>query len=232
MSNGIRIPEPPFHIRMGEFLSGAGVLLSLIIAFGGLIAWSVHQENRITELEKQHLAMLQKLDDIDTRGTRSQSERFILLNEHFLELQKREDARNSQIEQVAQNLSLRVQQNMDGINKRFQDISERLNGWDSSLRKLDVAVTRQEEVFRHIDSSDKLIDLLGKQAIELAGHTVNDLKNEVALTRSDIKRLDEQQTRILQALDNTYNTLQEALRGGSITRQQSPSGNGNRFPPN
>ena len=50
------------------------------------------------------------------------------------------------------------------------------------------------------------------------------MRTQIEILRVTQQRLEDQRNRIIQAIDNTYNTLQEALRGGVITRKPVPQG--------
>lgn len=83
-------------------------------------------------------------------------------------------------------------------------LSRRIEALEPSSRTTEVVSSRQQDVLRRLDVLEKNT-------------------GEVDVLANEITRLREQQSRIIQALDNTYNTLQEALRGGAITRKPTPS---------
>lgn len=94
----------------------------------------------------------------------------------------------------------------------------------ASVAKLDVSGSRGLDLIRQqiATNSERITALLNRETeifkmindilIKMAASDPK-VQGQMAVLEGSIKRLDEQQIRIIQALDNTYNLLQEHMRG-------------------
>lgn len=106
------------------------------------------------------------------------------------------------LEQRSLSADEQLSRRLDVMGKRLTDIDAALGtARDQSV----IVKERQDSILRRLDSVEKAAA-------------------PIDVMRNDLLRLAEQQSRILQALDNTYNTLQEAIRDGQITRKPMPGG--------
>jgi hypothetical protein len=117
------------------------------------------------------------------------------------------------------NDTLELQHQAVGIFHRLDEIDAR------GTRTLPLLEQRVNELSKHVNDQDTA---LVSRVDSLAGRlnqidaVMNSASVNTALIKERQEQLREQQVRILQALDNTYNTLQEAIRGDVITRKPFP----------
>jgi hypothetical protein len=186
---GIKLP-----FQLSEVLRGVSSIVSIAVVLIGLVVWSARQEGRIGELEHRVKNDEAQLADLDRRGTREMAERTGLLAQDinalkasYSELQKRVDLINSAGSQAGLLLAERV-----GNDARQSALTR---------ERMQVLDARDEEFNKRL--SAQVLD-----AQKINGH--------LDLVDAEAKRLSEQQARMLQAIDATYNLLQEHLRNGQI----------------
>lgn len=182
-----------------DLLQGVWTTISIILALTAVVLIQVRsdasRDSRLTSLERNYDLLNKRVEDIDKLGSRMLNERI----SHLTDILGNVDTRTTAVD--------------DSIQRRIDLISSRLNEVEQASTKSrelsGVVNERQQNVIRRLDAVEK----------------VTDKANQIDVLKNDIARLGEQQMRIIQALDNTYNTLQEALRGGGITRKPTPGSN-------
>lgn len=203
MINGGSKPNP----RLIEYLSGAYYAIAITGACLGLVIWSLHQESRINQIE------------IDLKRTQNSVEDFAKNGSSF----SRDETRA-------------LEYKIDTVDRREADadrlMNERLNAMISSMTsQFNSSSQRVNELEKHVNDTAgnsaiikerQDVQIRQLDAIEKNKDAVVEQRGAVDILKLKIERIEEQQSRIIQALDNTYNTLQEALRGGNITRQPTP----------
>lgn len=179
--------------RISDFLSGAWTSVSIIIALCAVIAFQVRGDS---DRDNRIRSLEHNYDNLAKTIDAIDRSGSRISNErfsHLTDILVTTDRRLTASDELHDNrISL--------LTTQLADLNTSLN----ALRQIDILIReRQDNVLRRLDA-------LEKEA------------GQIDVMRSDIARLAEQQGRIIQALDNTYNTLQEALRSGQITRKPTP----------
>lgn len=182
---GIKLP-----FKLADALHGASSIVSMVVVLIGLVVWSAKQEGRIGELEHRVEAQGDTLNELERRGTRAMAERVGNLNDRLEslkattgELQKRLD----QINNAGSQAGLLLAERVSNDERQASLTRERLQVLDA----------RDEEFSKRLAAAT-----LDAQKIT----------GRLDLVDAEARRLSEQQGRISQALDSTYNLIQEHLR--------------------
>lgn len=197
------------HFRLIEYLSGAYYAIAVTAACLGLVIWSLHQESRISQLENDTRHYVTQMTDIDKNGTR-------FTHDEIAVVRNRIDNTERHLTDLDHQMSDRVNTVVSTFSVRIQEMSGRLN--ETEKRSSDVAglvsllKERQDTQAKQLDSLEKIREVISA------------LLGAADIIKLKIERIEEQQSRVIQALDNTYNTLQEAIRGQNIHRQPTPYG--------
>jgi hypothetical protein len=93
---------------------------------------------------------------------------------------------------------------------------------NEARRNVATFIERQSGMLTRLAEGDSRFAYLDKHVVDLEGRTVTELKSVIDMQRAEMQRLESQQGKIVQALDNTYHTLQEALRNQAITPKPTP----------
>ncbi len=187
-----------FFAAIAVSVVSAGVL-QLVVA----VRWTGAQDEKNITFEKQIAGNTNRLDQIDVSGTRN----IPVLLERLNGLERADTLTRDMINNHAANDVSRF----DAMSKRFDTVFDKHNILDRELISIANRLTKLEaEVKALRDISDSRVPFMQRADTALQEQAA--LKIAVEALRNDLKRADERIDRVVQALDSTYNSLQEHLR--------------------
>lgn len=167
-----RQPSPPHHhptiaevlpspsvisSKLSDFISGAYHAVAITSVCLGLVVWSVRQEGRIHELEREYEAFTNRVERIDQFGTRALAERIgIIVNRHE-NLDARELAHNTEMLARVSDLSARSNVTDRDQSERINAIIKQIVDLEFHLRKLDVFDVRQLDATRRVENLERIL---------------------------------------------------------------------------
>lgn len=122
---------------LGRFLSGAYYAIAITATIVGMIVWAVRQEGRINEIEREYIRINQRVDELDTRGTRAS---MLQITSIGLQLSA---------------LDARILLGLKALSDAQIGISSHLSNIEPEIRKIGVIDARQIEGFRRLDQLER-----------------------------------------------------------------------------
>ena len=194
MMNGL----PPEKTWLEKMLTGSAAA-TILVALVGQAVFSIvfqirnnEQQTALIEANKVSIATLRN--------------EIVNLQTPLSTLVLRMDGRLSALEADSKNTAVRLDHSDALQSARVDNIDK--NG----TRALDVVSANQQRMVTAIDRLEARLSSVDTRVTDVQGKGVLVLQNQVDLIRSDIKRIDEQQQRILSTLDQQYTTLNEFIK--------------------
>lgn len=183
---------------VNKFLSGGGLVAVIMFLVGQATFSIVYQ---IINNEQQQAAII--ANQVQLKTLRDEIANMQTpLSSVVLRLEARvvaTEIETKRLDSAMMNASTALNARLDGMDRTG---TRGLENTTSAVTRLSVAIDR---------NGDRLA-ILDKRIGDVENRSVIQLQGQLELIRENIKRIDDQLTRTVQALDATYNSLQDHLR--------------------
>lgn len=194
-------------------LGGAFVLLLQTIA---LTAWLVRMNNEVGHLRSDHDEMSQRISQLDEKGSRA----IAPLTAQLSDL----TATITRLDLVGTRKNVETVANVEAISQKVQVLKEISDARGVFMEQARAALTAQAVMQSEVRNiQDRLRTMMSEiaalqnaveilRAAQLRDSTAT--QGRIDVVKADIDQVRDQQVRLMQALDSTYNAMQDHLRGG------------------
>lgn len=188
------------------YLKNIGVLLIIIAQTVAITAWLVQMHSDINTLQIGHTEIDNRLNSIDVNGSKAAA----LLQQRVQQV----DERNTMVDKSIERLVERVQENSKQMNELSLFTARERPKEQGQLEQLQARIKAIEDT---INARTAVIDRIMSSQSNLTPLQQTIIDG----IKADIVRIEERQNRIVQALDQTYNLINEHMRASGEPKNPS-----------